>query len=124
MNKPICEIKNLCIDYPISIGTVRAVEDASLNLYSGKTLGLVGESGCGKSTLGLSLLRLARPPGRIREGKILFHGKDILSIKDREVLKLREGEGGTIKMAFNSYETAAAAAEVLNKNGFSAWERK
>lgn len=47
-----------------------------------------------------------------------------LNIKDIEVLKMREGEGGTIKMAFNSYETANAAAEVLNKSGFSAWERK
>jgi oligopeptide/dipeptide ABC transporter ATP-binding protein len=99
VDKPICEIKNLCIDYPISIGTVRAVEDASLNLYSAKTLGLVGESGCGKSTLGLSLLKLARPPGKIRKGQILFHGKDILSIKDREVLKMR---GRDIAMIFQN----------------------
>ncbi len=99
MNTPICEIKNLHIDYPISIGTVRAVEDASLNLYSGKTLGLVGESGCGKSTLGLALLRLARPPGKIRKGKILFRGKDILSIKEREILKIR---GRDIAMIFQN----------------------
>jgi peptide/nickel transport system ATP-binding protein len=51
MNTPILEIKNLCIDYPIYIGTVRAGENINLALNKGEVMGLVGESGSGKSTL-------------------------------------------------------------------------
>ena len=50
--------------------------------------------------------------------------KENINIKDIEVLKMREGEGGTMKMAFDSYEAANSATKILNKNGFSAWERK
>lgn len=97
--EPVLQIKNLSIDYPISIGTVRAVEDVSFDIYKGEALGLVGESGCGKSTLGLSILKLVRPPGKITGGQILYKGRDIASMRDREVLKLR---GQNIAMAFQN----------------------
>ncbi len=97
--EPILQIRDLSIEYPISIGTVRAVERVSLELYSGEVLGLVGESGCGKSTLGLSILRLLRPPGRISGGGILYHGRDILKLPERELLRLR---GQNIAMAFQN----------------------
>jgi oligopeptide/dipeptide ABC transporter ATP-binding protein len=86
---PILEIQELSIHYPISIGTVRAVEGVSLQLDKGEAVGLVGESGCGKSTLGLSILNLLRPPGRIVSGKILYHGRDVLAMSRRELLQLR-----------------------------------
>jgi oligopeptide/dipeptide ABC transporter ATP-binding protein len=97
--KPILEIQNLSIAYPIAIGTVRAVEGVSLELGDAEALGLVGESGCGKSTLGLSILRLVRPPGRITAGRILYHGRDVLAVREREMRALR---GKSITMAFQN----------------------
>jgi oligopeptide/dipeptide ABC transporter ATP-binding protein len=99
MQEPVLEIKNLSIEYPISIGTVKAVEDVSFELQKGEALGLVGESGCGKSTLGLSILKLLRAPGRIAGGEILYRGKDILAMKKNELLELR---GQNIAMAFQN----------------------
>jgi len=99
MSEHVLEIKNLTIDYPISIGTVRAVEDVSISLRRGEVLGLVGESGCGKSTLGLSILKLVRPPGRISGGQILYHGRDVAAMPDKEILKLR---GQNIAMVFQN----------------------
>jgi len=91
------EIEDLSVHFPIHIGTVRAVEDVSLNLVQGEVMGLVGESGCGKSTLGFSILRLLRPPGRIVKGRILYHGQDIVQMSEKEILSLR---GRKIAMIF------------------------
>ncbi len=99
MEHPILEVKNLSIDYPISIGTVEAVRNVSFSLKEGESLGFVGESGCGKSTLGLSLLQLLRPPGQIVAGEMLYHGKDLLKMKTEEVRKLR---GNNIAMVFQN----------------------
>ncbi len=97
MNKEILELDNLKIHFPINIGTVRAVDGISLKLRQGEVMGLVGESGCGKSTLGLSILRLVRPPGKIVEGRMLYHGQDIVKMSESEVLALR---GRKIAMIF------------------------
>ncbi|MBW1690734.1 MAG: ABC transporter ATP-binding protein [Deltaproteobacteria bacterium] len=93
----ILDIQHLTVHFPINIGTVRAVEDVSLTLRQGEVMGLVGESGCGKSTLGFSINRLLRPPGRIVQGKILYHGKDIVTMSQRELLSIR---GRKIAMIF------------------------
>jgi oligopeptide/dipeptide ABC transporter ATP-binding protein len=100
----ILEIKDLSIAYPISIGTVRAVEGISLSVRKGEVLGIVGESGCGKSTLGLSILKLMKPPGRITSGSILYKGRsgaatDILMMDDKSLLNLR---GVNIAMIFQN----------------------
>jgi peptide/nickel transport system ATP-binding protein len=95
----ILEIRKLSIDYPISIGTVQAVRDVSIDLRKGEVLGLVGESGCGKSTLGLSILNLLRPPGRISSGEIRYRDRDIKQMGTRELLKLR---GNDIAMVFQN----------------------
>ena len=97
--EPILKVRGLSIAYPIAIGTVRAAEQVDLDLSDGEALGLVGESGCGKSTLGLSILRLVRPPGRITAGSILYHGRDILGMRENEVRHLR---GRSITMAFQN----------------------
>jgi oligopeptide/dipeptide ABC transporter ATP-binding protein len=100
----ILEIDELSIAYPISIGTVRAVDRLSLSVRKGEVLGIVGESGCGKSTLGLSILKLLKAPGRITSGEIRFKGRDgierdILAMGERELLSLR---GRDIAMIFQS----------------------
>ncbi|MBW2297721.1 MAG: ABC transporter ATP-binding protein [Deltaproteobacteria bacterium] len=97
MKENVLEIKNLHVQFPIHIGTVRAVEDVSLNLRKGEVMGLVGESGCGKSTLGFSILRLLRPPGKITAGEINYHGRNIGNMPQKELLDLR---GRNISMIF------------------------
>jgi oligopeptide/dipeptide ABC transporter ATP-binding protein len=97
MDTDVLKIERLHVDFPIHIGTVRAVNDVSLTIKRGKTMGLVGESGCGKSTLGFSILRLLRPPGRIASGKILFQDNDIVSMTEAEVKSVR---GNRISMIF------------------------
>jgi peptide/nickel transport system ATP-binding protein len=99
VSEAILQIRGLSIAYPIAIGTVRAVENVDLDLSDGEALGLVGESGCGKSTLGLAILRLVRPPGRITAGRILYHGRDILGMRETEVRGMR---GRAITMAFQN----------------------
>ena len=93
----ILEIENLDVHFPINIGTVRAVDGVSWKLRQGEVMGLVGESGCGKSTLGFSIQRLLRPPGKIVNGRILYHGQDIVQMTEKEVLDLR---GSKIAMIF------------------------
>jgi oligopeptide/dipeptide ABC transporter ATP-binding protein len=95
----ILDVKNLCIDYPIAIGTVKAVRGVSLTLADGEVLGIVGESGCGKSTMGLALIDLVREPGKIVGGEILYHGKDILKMTDAEKRSVR---GHDIAMVFQN----------------------
>ena len=97
MNSNILEIENLTVHFPIYIGTVRAVEDVTLEINQGEVMGLVGESGCGKSTLGFSILRLLRPPGLIAGGQIRYHGNDIVKMNKQELLAIR---GKRIAMIF------------------------
>ncbi len=91
------EIENLDVQFPIHIGTVRAVENVSLTLKKGEVMGLVGESGCGKSTLGFSIIRMLRPPGIISAGKINYHNEDILKMNEKDILAIR---GKRIAMIF------------------------
>ena len=93
----ILDIENLTVHFPINIGTVRAVDGINWALEQGEVMGLVGESGCGKSTLGFSILRLLRPPGKIVDGRILYHDKDIVQMSEKEILDLR---GKKIAMIF------------------------
>src|SRR5437016_14431791 len=89
----LVEVRNLTKVYPLgesifgggSHGEVRAVDDVSLRIESGETLGLVGESGSGKSTLGRLILRLIEPTS----GSIRFNGRDLLSASHREMRQLR-----------------------------------
>lgn len=91
--EPILQVKNLKTYFPINKGLfgkgkefVKAVDDVSFDVYPGETLGLVGESGCGKTTLGRTILRLIEPTS----GEIIFDGKNVLLLKNREMRNLRK----------------------------------
>jgi peptide/nickel transport system ATP-binding protein len=98
------EIKDLTIHYVTSDGVVKAVNNVSLSLEKGETLGLVGETGAGKTTIALGILRLVSdPPGKILGGEIFYEGEDILKMSDEQ---LRELRGGKISMIFQDPMTA------------------
>ena len=84
---PLLEARSLSKFFPArdGKGLVRAVNDVSLTLAEGETLGIVGESGCGKSTLARMLLRLIEPS----EGKVLFQGEDLLSLSRAQMRQRR-----------------------------------
>ena len=92
MSTPLLEIQNLRTYFPVrggvflaARGQCKAVDDVSLSVWPGETVGLVGESGCGKSTLGKSIVRLVKPTG----GKILFNGVDLASLRLRDLKPFR-----------------------------------
>lgn len=85
MSDIILETRNLKKYFFTRKGMLHAVDDVSLQLERGKTLGIVGESGCGKSTLGRAILRLHEPT----EGQIIFNGQDITHIKEKEMRQMR-----------------------------------
>jgi peptide/nickel transport system ATP-binding protein len=87
---PIVEVSNLKVSFWARRGEVKAVDDVSLQVNRGEIMGLAGESGCGKSTTGLAIMRLIKPPGKIKGGRILFDGKtDVLSLDDEELRSFR-----------------------------------
>ncbi len=103
-NKKLLEIENLTIKYITEDEVVDAVNDISITIYEGETLGLVGETGAGKTTTALGIMRLVpNPPGKIINGKILYDGKDILKVSDTEIRAIR---GSQISMIFQDPMTS------------------
>ena len=88
---PLLEIENLSTYYVSSRGTrvVRAVDQVSLRINAGETLGIVGESGSGKSTLALTILRVLPAAARIVEGRMFFEGEDLVQKSDEEMRHIR-----------------------------------
>ena len=89
--RPLLEIHNLSTHYVSARGTrvVRAVDDVSLRIDAGETLGIVGESGSGKSTLALTIQRLLPPAARITSGRMMFEGEDLLQKSEAEMRHVR-----------------------------------
>jgi len=104
MKEPILKLEGLKTHFFTSDGIAKAVDGVNLELFAGETLGLVGESGCGKTVTGLSILRLVpEPPGRIVGGRVLFEGRDLLSLAAEEMRKVR---GNKISMIFQEPMTS------------------
>ncbi|OAB40216.1 ABC transporter ATP-binding protein [Paenibacillus antarcticus] len=89
---PLLSLEQLKVYYPIrkgiikrTVDNVKAVDGVDLSIYSGETLGLVGESGCGKSTIGKAIVGLEKPT----KGRILFDGDDIAGYSSDEMINLR-----------------------------------
>jgi len=104
MTDPLLAIEGLSVEFKTPEGTARAVEDLSLDIPAGTTVGLVGESGCGKSVTSLSILGLVpTPPGRIVAGSIRFQGRDLVSAPAERLRRIR---GRDIAMIFQEPMTA------------------
>lgn len=84
---PLLSVENLTTYYKTLRGYVRAVEDVSFSLDQGEAIGLAGESGCGKTTTALSLLKLLPFNGEIVKGRVIFNGKDIVSMSENDLRK-------------------------------------
>ena len=107
MSEPLIDIKNLCTQFFVDEGVVKAVDDVSLTIPKGKTLGLVGESGSGKSVTALSIIRLISSPGRIVRGSITLHdGKDSVELTELPEPEMRKLRGDTISMIFQEPMTS------------------
>jgi peptide/nickel transport system ATP-binding protein len=100
---PVLSVENLTTVFHLASGAAPAVIDVSFHVNPGETLCLVGESGSGKSVTALSILRLVQHPGRITSGKILFKGRDLLSLDERAMQKVR---GAEIALVFQEPMTA------------------
>jgi oligopeptide/dipeptide ABC transporter ATP-binding protein len=91
MPSPLLSLENLSTHYVSQQGTrvVRAVDEVTLSLKAGETLGIVGESGSGKSTLALTILRLLPAAARITSGRMMFEGENLLDKSDEEMRQVR-----------------------------------
>jgi peptide/nickel transport system ATP-binding protein len=104
VNNNILEIKHLKTYFFTPKGVVNAVGDVSFSLRKGESLCLVGESGCGKTATALSILRLIdSPPGRIIDGQILYHDRDLLQYSSEALRQIR---GNHIAMIFQDPQSS------------------
>ncbi len=94
---PTLVVEDLRTSFHTRAGTLRAVDGVSFRIGRGQILGLVGESGSGKTVTGFSILGLVDPPGRVDGGRILFAGRDLLTLPEPEMRRLR---GARIAMVF------------------------
>ena len=99
----LLEVRDLRMGFPRDGREVLALDGVGFSLDRGRVLGIVGESGCGKSMTALSIMRLVPSPGRIVGGEIVFAGRDLLTLPEREMRKLR---GAEIAMIFQEPMTA------------------
>lgn len=99
----VLEIKNLKTHFHTEDGVVKAVDGVDFFVKRGEVLGLVGESGCGKSVTCFSILRLVGAPGKILDGEVIFEGRDLLQLAERDMVKVR---GDRIAMIFQQPQSS------------------
>jgi len=118
MVRNLVEVKNLAKYFPIrggvflkEVAAVKAVDDVSLTIREGETLGLVGESGCGKTTLGRLILRLEEPSS----GKVLFQGENILSFDKEQMRSLRRDMQIIFQDPFSSLNPRKTVSHIIGE---------
>ncbi len=99
----ILEVNNLKTSFFTHLGEVQAVRGSTFSMDEGDILGIVGESGSGKSVTALSVIKLIDEPGKIKEGSIIFNGRDITNLSNSEMSDLR---GNEIAMIFQDPMTS------------------
>ena len=122
----LLDVQHLTVVFESSRSTVVAVDDVSFQIGAGETLGLVGESGSGKSVTAFSILRLLQAPGRVTAGRVLFEGRDLLTLPERDMRRVR---GARISLIFQEPMTALnpvmrvgdQIAEALTVHGVTTW---
>ncbi|MFN0603197.1 ABC transporter ATP-binding protein [Facklamia hominis] len=104
MTETILEVKDLAVSFKTFAGRVQAVRGVDFSLKKGETLAIVGESGSGKSVTSNAIMRLIpQPPGQYDSGEILFNGRDLLKLSEKEMTHVR---GNEIAMIFQDPMTA------------------
>ncbi len=117
MHEPLLTVKGLKKYFPVTRGWgkektfVRAVDNVDFSIDRGETLGLVGESGCGKTTVGRLILRLIEPT----EGKILFEGRDLATLKKKEISPMRRFLQIIFQDPFASLNPRMTVAEIVGR---------
>jgi len=116
--KPLLEIKNLHTWFPIqrgimsrTVGHVKAVDDVSLKVFHGETLGLVGESGCGKTTLGRTIVGLEKAT----RGSVTFDGHDLLAMSERDFRPFRKKLQMIFQDPFSSLNPRMTVQEIITE---------
>lgn len=89
MSDALLAVEGLTTAFETRAGTLTAVNGVSFDIRRGETLGLVGESGSGKSVTAFSIIRLVQPPGRVMAGRVVFQGRDLLSLPEDEMRQVR-----------------------------------
>ncbi|HEX5809601.1 MAG TPA: ABC transporter ATP-binding protein [Anaerolineales bacterium] len=110
--EPLVEVRDLRVEFDVRAGIVKAVDGLNLTIHRGKTLGVIGESGCGKSMTARAILNMIPKPGKITNGKIIYHRRvqqnghgqmdDVIELTqlDPDGKTIREIRGGEIGMIF------------------------
>lgn len=109
MNKPFLSVENLVVDYAVSGGTFRAVDDVSFSVEKGKTIAVVGESGCGKSTIAKALMRLVTPTS----GRIDLDGTDLAALSEAKLRPLRSKFQMVFQDPYGSLDPHLTAQEIV-----------
>ncbi|XCP84267.1 oligopeptide/dipeptide ABC transporter ATP-binding protein [Roseburia hominis] len=110
MSERLVEAKNLCKYFSVGKkGTLKAVDNVSLYINKGETLGLVGESGCGKTTCGRTILRLYDPTS----GQVTFDGKDVSQLKGKELLDFKKRAQIIFQDPYSSLDPRMTIGEII-----------
>jgi peptide/nickel transport system ATP-binding protein len=92
VSEQLLDVRDLRVSFRTEDGLVRAVDGVSFTLQAGQVLGIVGESGSGKSVSMMALMRLIRDPNAVLEGEVIYKGRDLMKISQREMRRVRGSE--------------------------------
>jgi ABC-type dipeptide/oligopeptide/nickel transport system ATPase component len=99
----LLSVEDLRVEFWTERGTVHAVNGVGFDVAAGETLGIVGESGCGKSVTSLAVMGILPRAGRVKSGRAVFDGRDLLTLRDGDLRRIR---GKEIAMIFQDPMTS------------------